>query len=105
MPAQLGPSDKQQEVAPCPEGSGVCQEPFGAAFLSHIYGALSLSLPCMYSWGSPTQLHAGGIPLSSCAVNPGGREGNSSDLVGSALQIREVFRRMGMNDSEVCFAW
>jgi len=67
---ELGPSDQQQEVAPCPEGSGKCQEPFGAAFLQHIY------------------------------VNPGGREGNSSDLVGSALQIREVFGRMGMNDSE-----
>ena len=97
---ELGPSEKQQEVAPCLPGEvctvvpalrvwctaaeserqsvsphpippqGDCQAPFGAAFTEHIY------------------------------VNPGGKNGNASDLVASALQIRDVFGRMAMNDSE-----
>ena len=70
----LGPSELQQEVAPCGDlegdDGGDCQGPFGATTLRLIY------------------------------VNPGGPFGNFTDLAGSAEQSRSSFGRMAMNDTE-----
>lgn len=70
----LGPSELQQEVAPCGDlegdDGGDCQGPFGATTLRLIY------------------------------VNPGGPFGNFTDLAGSAMQSRSSFGRMAMNDTE-----
>lgn len=67
---ELGPSEKQNAIAPCEEGDGTCEAPFGAAFVSHIY------------------------------VNPGGINGDPNTLEESAAMIRNVFGRMGMNDRQ-----
>ena len=70
--AELGPTEIQRELYPC-DDPGNCSRSTGL-------GSIDVS-------------HA-------VYVNPGGPFG-SPDLAGSAAQIRDVFGRMGLNDTEV----